>query len=244
MENDIIVFSMYAGFMMIVLAPLFRLFSKAGEKGYVALIPGFNWVKANSFMNRKLSYLSIVSIVAVLALLYLVGFFNFTGDAGQIVFAVVLIVLSVYTVFAFYIYPMISTTIFILIAYLGALVGQFNPLFLLIFSILFIVGMGQAFLDFFNWIKLLREMSKPFWTIILLFLPTLTAFIFAAITLLSSVSGLGRYAAAEVEGIVLRPAEIYDMRILIVCLVPMLFTGFVYVYYLGYSTKTQFSVKK
>jgi len=256
MEYNILIISIYAGFMMIVIAPVLRLFSKAGIKSWKSLLPGYNIISWNIHTNQKINHLSFFAIIATVYFLVVYGFFNFQGDIGLFFGALFMLLIVLFTLCMSYFFPMISTVIFFIIAFFGSMSVSFSPTFVPVVLLLLAIGMWQLLLDILHWLSLLKHTSLKRIFAVLPILSSFISFVFASIVSVVSVLNAitlnkvpvttgqvaqnGTTIVAENQA----TAELLsspETKLLLALFLPALFIGFVFVYYIAYSTKVKYS---
>ncbi|MBN2353197.1 MAG: hypothetical protein JXD23_11550 [Spirochaetales bacterium] len=209
------------GLLVIVLAPAFRLFKKAGGSQWPALVPGLNvWKFAGFGGRRSVRLIGFASFIAFPAFIVLYDLIMFQGESPAVTSIVLEIVFALLIAMYVFPFPMLSTTmamaatVFLAIAYPGP--GEAALPLTIIFVCLAAL---QAVWDYLGWRSILKRMSRPAWQAVFLFLPVAAALCLAVASLLA-----GPLGPAVILGVFL----------------PALFTGFVYYYYIGYSAKVRY----
>jgi len=216
--NQLITIFIVGGFFVILTVPFMRLLHKAGMLKWLAFIPGANLYAFVRLTQHRLGYVSVLPLSAGIIFLILHNIINFSGGIIEYLGAIFSIVLGLWMLSQTIPFPLLSCSLFLLVAMLGPYEG-----FGLITAISLLgVGLFQIALEFLLWKSLLSKLKKPFWQILFILLPTVLTLLNTILTLLSS--GLNRVVLAAT-------------------LLPSLFVSLVYYYYLGYSAKVTYRAK-
>jgi len=212
------------GLFVIVLAPAFRLFQKAGRNQWLALAPGVNaWTFMGFGGARGVRLFGLASFIAFPVFIALYDILMFQSE--PVAALAVLLDVAVSFLVALYVFPFptLSATMAIVATLSLALAFPAPGQAALPLAIVFVcLAALQAVWDFLGWRSVLKRMRRPAWQIVFLFLPAAAALFLAAASVLA-----GPLGAPLILGVFL----------------PALFAGFVYYYYLGYSTKVRLQVE-
>jgi hypothetical protein len=208
------------GFFVIAVAPWLKLFKKAGVPAWMALIPGANAFSFARICARPAAWASILSFIALPVFWFLYVILVFQGGDPTVFPETVLLPLAALAA-AFYLFgfPLLSTTLLVVTAYLLSFAPPTPGLMTALTAAIISIACGQAVLDFLNWSSLLTKLRRPLWHLVFIFIPFVLML------------------ALVLVGWLIVPAGI---EIVLGVLYASLLPGFTYVYYLSFSPKVAY----
>jgi hypothetical protein len=210
------------GFVLIAVAPTFKLYQKAGRRGWLSLIPGANVLAFAKITGSPFVYVSAVSFAALIAFCVWAGIGLFPGGVLPLIFGTALVmVLVVAGAGLMYAYPLLSASMLLLLIFL--LIFPFKELGGLGRLVLLALTLAQTAWDVLAWNKLLRKLRRPAYHLVFLFVPVAALLAFALLAVMGLQGDVGLY-----------------LTVFMIVELPLLFTGFIYYYYLGYSLKVRY----
>ncbi len=207
------------GFFVILLAPAFKLFKKAGRRQWLALVPGANVLTFMNICGRPAVRAGFASFAVFPAagVVYLVLMLQ-----GEPLSALALVLAAAAVLFVslyFFPFPLLSTSMAFTAACFLAITPAPDVIALAVTIVLIVFAALQAVWDCLGWLSFLKKLGRPAWQIVFLLVPTAVALVLAAAGLLAGPLG---------------------STLILGTFLPSLFAGFAYFYYLGYSAKVRF----
>jgi hypothetical protein len=210
------------GFVLIIAAPVWKIFKKAGRSGWQALIPGYNILefgKANN-VSLFLTVVPYVSIVFMIVLPFVVGVVQPQANFLFVVQTVLMVLFSVGVLSIFFFYPFLSLGMFVMLIYLHPHIAP--ELFVL--KLIFIaVSILELATELWYWIAALKKMQRPLWQLVFPLLPLVPII---SIYLITEFAVQVQFSGSVVLGLAV--------------FLTML-AALAYLYYLGYSLKIKYA---
>jgi hypothetical protein len=223
---DVINYIIYAyfilGFLLIITAPVWKLFKKAGKSGWTALIPAYNILEFGRAhgLSPYLLAVPLAGIVCGLGMPFLIGIIQV--EASFLFFLQLVLILSfafvALTIFFFY--PFLSLIMFVMLTfyqqYMGPELAAMKILFLLIIAL-------ELTVEIMYWLNVFKKLQRPLWQLIFPLIPILPVAIIYILTEFA--------VTVQSLGIAFLGAAAFSS----------LFAALSYLYYLGYSVKVKYA---
>jgi len=224
------------GLILIIIAPMWKIFKKADRPGWYALTPGLNIIEFNRINGLGLLVIMpFLSILCVLGYLFTYNIFNGVVDAFfnliitsewhvimvNILLLLLIIILIIYILSILFFFPMLSLIMLILslLTY-----SSIPDQYFFIIPIFIFIAVLQLATEVIYWLKMLKHLNRALWEIALLFLTLLIPiFIFVAF-----------------YQIQIQINHFWQIALGVISFFITLSIGFAYLYYLGYSVKIKY----
>jgi hypothetical protein len=210
------------GFVLIIAAPVWKLFKKAGKSGWQALIPGYNILEFGK--SNKVSPLTVIvpfaSIVFMIAMPFITGVVQPEADVLFIIQAVLVSLFSVGILTIFFFYPFLSLGMMVMLIYLHPHIAPELFVLKLIFIALIVLELGTELL---YWISALKKLRRPLWHLVFPLLPLVPVL---SIYLITEFAVTVHFTGSVVLGLAVFLAMVAALA---------------YLYYLGYSLKIKYA---
>jgi hypothetical protein len=210
------------GFLLIIAAPVWKLFKKAGKSGWAALIPAYNIFEFGKAHNLSpyLPAVPLLAIVCSLGMPFLIGAIQ--AEASFLfVLQFVLLAVFAFTAFTiFFFYPFLSLIMLSLLSFFHQYIGPE----LVIVKILFLAIIAlELAVEVMYWLTMFKKLQRPRWQFAFPLAPILPVLIIYILTEFT--------VTVEPLGTVLLGAALFAA----------LFAALAYLYYLGYSVKVKYA---
>lgn len=219
--NYIIYAYFILGFLLIIAAPVWKLFSKAGKSGWTALVPAYNILefgRAHS-MSPYLLAVPIMGIVCCLSMPFLIGIIQVQADFLFFLQLVLLLACAFGAFTIFFFYPLLSLMMCVVLTffhqYISAELGILKIVFLLLIAL-------ELAVEILHWLAVFKKLNRPLWELVFLLIP---------IVPIASIYILTEFAIA---------VQLVGSIILGIGVLLTLFVALSYLYYLGYSVKVKY----
>jgi hypothetical protein len=209
------------GFLLIIAAPVWKLFSKAGKSGWIALIPGYNILEfgRTHSMSPYLLAVPILGIVCILGLPFLIGIIQVEASFLFLLQSVLILALAFGAFTIFFFYPLLSLMMCVVITFFH----QYLSPELTILKIVFLLVIALEFaVEIMHWLAVFKKLQRPMWELVFLLVPIVPIAIIYVLT---------EFAI----GVQLAGSIILGIAVLVT-----LFAALSYLYYLGYSVKVKY----
>jgi len=210
------------GFLLIIAAPVWKLFSKAGKSGWTALIPAYNILefgRAHS-LSPYLLAVPMLGIVCILGMPFLIGIIQMQADFLFILQSLLLLSFAFGALSIFFFYPLLSLIMFVVLTFFNQYLGPE----LVILKIVFLVIIAlELAVEIMHWLAVLKKLQRPLWQLVFPLIPIVPI---AGIYVLTEFAIAVQLAGNIILGIT-------------VCVT--LFAALSYLYYLGYSLKVKYA---
>ncbi len=210
------------GFVLIIAAPVWKLFKKAGRSGWQALVPGYNILgfgKTNK-VSPLLAAVPFASIVFMIVMPFITGVVQPQPDVLFILQAVLVVLFSVGILTIFFFYPFLSLGMMVMLIYLHPHIAPELFVLKLVFIVLIVLELAMELL---YWVSALKKLRRPLWNLVFPLLPLVPVL---SIYLITEFAITVHFMGSVVLGLAVFLAML---------------TALAYLYYLGYSLKIKYA---
>jgi hypothetical protein len=221
MLNYIIYAYFILGFLLIIAAPLWKLFKKAGKSGWALLVPVYNIFEFGR-TNNIASYLLAVPIAAIvftLSIPFLIGIVQIENSFLFFLQLLLLLIFCFCVLTVFFFYPFLSICMCALLIFLTQYITAELAILKIVFLLLILLELA---VEIIYWLAILKKIKQPLWQLIFPLLPLLPLIVI--------------FLTSELKISLQAAGSIMVNTLLFLSLL----SGLIYLYYLGFSMKVKY----
>ncbi|MBN1799034.1 MAG: hypothetical protein JW822_10675 [Spirochaetales bacterium] len=220
---DIIIYAyLILGFVLIIVAPVWKLFKKAGKSGWTALIPAYNILEFGRTHNLSpyLIAVPMMGIMCIFGMFFLIGIIQI--EVSFLFFLLLVLqlafVFGVLTIFFFY--PFLSLTMCVMLSFFHQYISPELGILKIIFLVLIVLELA---VEIMYWLAVFKKLNRPLWQLVFLLIPLVP---------IAGIYVLTEFAIA---------LQLVGSIIVGISVFVTLFAALSYLYYLGYSLKVKYA---